>query len=187
VEDDWNPPTKKNSSGSTLIWAIACIMAIAAGVLFIVSWGGLKNDASHSLVGKPAPQFSFTSSDGKLWNNNALLGKVTVVNFWASWCNPCQQEADILQQAWVDLQAEDRVIMIGISYEDTPADALAYLAEYGITYPNGVENVRELEKAFGVTGVPSTFLIGKDGIVVDFKLGSFIDKTGFLEWVEKAF
>jgi cytochrome c biogenesis protein CcmG/thiol:disulfide interchange protein DsbE len=187
VENDSNPPTKKSSSGNTLIWVIVFIIAVATGVLFIVSGGGLKKAANLSLVGKPAPQFSFTSSDGKLWNNHALLGKVTVINFWASWCSHCQQEAKILQQTWVDLQAENRVIMIGISYEDTPADALAYLAKYGITYSNGVENVYELEKAFGVTGVPSTFLIGKDGIVVDFKLGSFVDETEFLEWVEKAF
>ncbi len=184
---DQNPPVKKSSPGTNLIWVIIFIIAIFTGALFIFGWGELKNDANPSLVGKPAPQFSFTSSEGKLWNNNALLGKVTVINFWASWCNPCQQEAEILQQAWVDLQEEDRVIIIGISYEDTPVNALAYLAEYGITYPNRVENGNELEKAFGVTGVPSTFLISKDGIIVDFKLGSFVDETEFLEWVEKAF
>jgi thioredoxin-related protein len=64
---------------------------------------------------------------------------------------------------------------------------LAYLAEYGITYPNVVENEEELEKVFRVTGVPSTFLINKEGIVMDFKLGPFLDETEILEWEEKAF
>ncbi len=187
MENDQNPSAMDHPQNRTPIWIIALVLGTAAIILFILGWAVSKKDSDQSIVGKPAPQFSFISNDGNAWNNEILSGKVVVLNFWASWCHPCQQEAEILQQAWEDLQPEGKVVLIGISYEDEPADALAYLVEYGITYPNVVENEEELEKVFRVTGVPSTFLINKEGIVIDFKLGPFLDETEILEWVEKAF
>lgn len=117
-------------------------------------------------AGHPAPDFTLTLFDGKqLSLRQDLAGKVVVVNFWASWCGPCRDEAPQLQQTWQNYQ-DKGVVFVGINYVDTEPEARAYMQEYGNTYPNGPDLGSKISHQYRVQGVPETFVIDKRGNIV---------------------
>ncbi|MDQ6746763.1 MAG: TlpA family protein disulfide reductase, partial [Candidatus Dormibacteraeota bacterium] len=84
--------------------------------------------------------------------------------FWASWCAPCRSEAGVLAQAAHDYRARG-VGLVGVNLWDDPPAAQAFLAEFGITYPNGQDPSGTLGVDYGVTGIPETFVIDGQGIL----------------------
>ncbi|HEU5228149.1 MAG TPA: TlpA disulfide reductase family protein [Ktedonobacteraceae bacterium] len=125
-------------------------------------------DINSPLVGKAAPDFTLStlnSSAGKIHLAD-LKGKQVILNFWASWCDPCNQEAPFLQKSWPGLQAKD-VVFIGIDGPEKTSDAQKFLQKYGISYLN-VQDTIDGSTAinYGVTGFPETVFINRDGIVV---------------------
>ncbi|MSP12948.1 MAG: TlpA family protein disulfide reductase [Chloroflexi bacterium] len=117
-------------------------------------------------AGQPAPDFSLTLFDGKpLSLRQDLAGKVVVVNFWASWCTPCRDEAKLLEQTWQDYRNKG-VVFVGINYVDTEPEARAYIQEYHNTYPNGPDLGSKISHQYRVQGVPETFVIDKQGNIV---------------------
>ncbi len=92
----------------------------------------------------------------------ALRGHPVVINFWASWCVPCREEAPLLEQ--VSKEYRNRgVVVLGIDTQDLEAPARAFLVRYGITYPNVRDPDGSVSRLFGATGVPETFFISPDG------------------------
>jgi peroxiredoxin len=89
-------------------------------------------------------------------------GKVVVVNIWASWCIPCQEEAPVLQSLYEDFQAQD-VVFVGVAVDDTPENALAFIEEYHLTYPNTFDANWVIEQVYNVYGIPVTWIVGRDG------------------------
>lgn len=102
-----------------------------------------------------------------------LRGRVVVLNFWASWCKPCEQEAAELQQAWEFYQPTEQVVFLGVDYVDTEPEALVYLQKYGITYPNGPDMATRISQLFRTTGVPETYFIDKTGVLRYVQVGPF--------------
>ena len=150
-------PIIRRRVGLTLILA-------ALGALFLLLLYGLGTRVPGSLEGRPAPQFTLSLFDGGEISLSDLRGQVVVVNFWASWCPPCRAEAPLLEEAWRSYR--DRgVVFLGVDYVDTEAEARAYLREFGVTYPNGPDRGSRIARAFGITGIPDTFFIDRQGIV----------------------
>ncbi len=183
-----NNPAETNAprQGHAPLWIIAVVFGVVAIFLFVLGWGLRQANRAPVTPGSPVPDFSVTTQDGRQLNSQELRGKVLVINFWASWCQPCQQEAPILQKAWQQWQPDGDIILIGINYDDSPRAASEFLSEYGITYPNVLENIDELSRQFGVTGVPVTYLVDADGVIVDIVLGPFLDETELTQWVEQG-
>ena len=102
-----------------------------------------------------------------------LRGKVVVLNFWASWCKPCEQEAAELQQAWEYYQPTEQVVFLGVDYVDTEPEARVYLQKYGISYPNGPDMATRISQLFRTTGVPETYFIDKTGVLRYVQVGPF--------------
>jgi cytochrome c biogenesis protein CcmG, thiol:disulfide interchange protein DsbE len=120
-----------------------------------------------ALVGRPAPDFTIT-----VWNGTpdqrvhlaALRGGPVVVNFWAPWCEPCQQEAPLLQAAWQRYHPRG-VTFIGVAFDSQQSDSTQFLRRYGITYPCGPDPTEATAPAYGLVGLPATIIIDKHGIV----------------------
>jgi cytochrome c biogenesis protein CcmG, thiol:disulfide interchange protein DsbE len=102
-----------------------------------------------------------------------LRGKVVVLNFWASWCKPCEQEAAELQQAWTLYEPTGDVIFFGADYVDTEPEARVYLQKYGITFPNGPDMGTRISQLFRIQGVPETYFIDKTGTLRYVQVGPF--------------
>ena len=91
-----------------------------------------------------------------------LRGKVVVLNLWASWCEPCREEAPVLESVWQRYRNKD-VVVLGIDIQDLSDDARAFIREYGLTYPSLRDGSDGSKAALEATGVPETFLIDREG------------------------
>jgi cytochrome c biogenesis protein CcmG/thiol:disulfide interchange protein DsbE len=112
-----------------------------------------------------------TTFDGELFSLADQRGKVVIVNFWASWCVPCREEAPILQDVW-ERYRDRGVVMVGVDYLDVERDALAFIDEFGITYPNGLDMGKAISKRYRIKGVPETFIVDQNGNIVEFYVGA---------------
>lgn len=116
-----------------------------------------------------AKDFSLTLFAGGTWQLSAHKGTPILVNFWASWCPPCKQEMPVVQAGWTRWHTQ--VTFLGIDVWDTPADAAAFLKQYGATYANGDDPAGHIAIDYGLTGVPETFIIDASGRVVQHYIG----------------
>ncbi|MCK6585688.1 MAG: TlpA family protein disulfide reductase, partial [Anaerolineales bacterium] len=89
-------------------------------------------------------------------------GQVVIINFWASWCPPCREEAAYLEETWRKYQ-DKGVVFIGVDWVDTEKEALAYIEEFDITYLNGPDVATRISLAYNIQGVPETFFVAKNG------------------------
>jgi len=126
-----------------------------------LAWG-LKKAQAGPVDSGLAPDFSLTGFDGRTVTLSELRGQVVIINFWASWCPPCREEAAYLEQTW--RKYKDRgVVFIGVDYVDTDKEALAYIQEFDITYINGPDIGTRISQAYNIKGVPETFYVDKKG------------------------
>ncbi|MGH7829610.1 MAG: TlpA family protein disulfide reductase [Candidatus Binatia bacterium] len=123
------------------------------------------------LIAQPAPAFTTTLFDGKKIALEDLRGKVVFLNFWASWCPPCRAEARELESVSRRLKDAD-VVFLGINIQDKEEDAVAFLEEFGITYPNGRDMSGKIAIDYGVWGIPETFFIDRDGTITYKHVGT---------------
>jgi len=124
----------------------------------------------------PAPDFAVTTFDGAEIRLSDLRGQVVVVNFWASWCIPCKDEAPVLQAAW-EKYRDRGVVILGVAYVDTPTNSLAFIDEFSITYPNASDAGTRVSDAYHITGVPETFIIDRDGNIAQFYYAQVTEPT----------
>lgn len=117
-----------------------------------------------------APDFALTTFDGEQVTLSELNGRVVVINFWASWCGPCEEEAEDLELTWRAYR-DQGVMFIGVDYVDTEPEALAYLQKWDVTYPNGPDLRTEISQAYRIRGVPETFIVDKSGNMVEVIIG----------------
>jgi len=146
--------------------------AVVFLVLGVLGWGLARSRGGPVSSGE-APDFTLTGFSGEAVRLSDLRGQVVVVNFWASWCPPCREEAAYLESTWRKYEGQG-VIFLGVDYVDTEPEALAYLAEFGITYLNGPDLGTRIAQAYRIRGVPETFFIDKGGQVRWVKIGPLI-------------
>jgi cytochrome c biogenesis protein CcmG/thiol:disulfide interchange protein DsbE len=108
-----------------------------------------------------------------------------VINFWASWCKPCEQEALELEQAY-QIYKDQGVVFLGVDYVDTETEARKYLEKFGITYPNGPDLGTRISQAFRIRGVPETYIANADGRLVAVKIGPYQSLSEITQQVEAA-
>ena len=147
------------------------VVFAALAVVFVSLAYGLTAKGPGPLQEGPAPDFTLQLFDGSQLSLSDLRGQVVVLNFWASWCPPCRDEAPILEATWQRYR-EQGVTIVGVDHQDTEAPALAFIEEFGITYPNGPDPRSRIAKAYGIQGVPETFVITHEGEIAKVFIGS---------------
>ncbi|MEM7029709.1 MAG: TlpA disulfide reductase family protein [Chloroflexota bacterium] len=162
--------TEKERSGKGRFIVLVGGILLLIGLFSVFAWS-LQIREGTQLSGFPAPDFELTTFDGNRVVLSELRGQVVVINFWASWCVECYREAALLEQAYKDFQ-DQGVIFVGVDYLDTEKEALAYMAEYGITYPSGQDIGTQISRDYHLTGVPETFFIDREGNVAHVQIGS---------------
>ena len=150
--------------------AIAIAALIVIGFLGILVWGMLNKQpitglSGVTMVNRPAPDFSLTTFEGAKISMEDLRGKPVIINFWASWCPPCRIEAPLLERTWRAYKNRG-LIFLGINIQDRKEDALSYIREFDITFPNAPDPTGEVTIDYGVSGLPVTFFISRKGEVV---------------------
>jgi cytochrome c biogenesis protein CcmG/thiol:disulfide interchange protein DsbE len=157
--------------GKILLQAAA--ISVVALLVALLGWRVAQQEAGRGLddalaAGKrpQAPEFSLEPLEGEgRISLAALRGKAVVLNFWASWCGPCKDEAPLLQQAW-ERYRDDGLVVVGIDAQDFRVDARRFVERYDLTYPIAYDGKGSTIGRYGNTGFPETWFVGRDGRLV---------------------
>ena len=172
-------PTAISRRGVPL-WAQIIIWGFLVGLLVLIGMGLSRAQQGTIRPGYQVPDFSLTLFSGYEYNGNSdvkisdLRGKVVFINFWASWCKPCEQEAAVLEEAWKYYQPSGKVVFLGVDYVDTEPEARIFLKKFGNTYPNGPDLGTAISQMFRIQGVPETFIVDTAGTLRYVKIGPFL-------------
>jgi cytochrome c biogenesis protein CcmG/thiol:disulfide interchange protein DsbE len=143
---------------------LVAVLVPVAGLIGLLAYGFRTNprEIPSPLLGRPAAPFSLTLFDGGRFHLAEQRDRVVVVNFWASWCIPCREEAPVLEAGWRAYR-ERGVVVVGVNVQDSEPAAQAFIETFGLTFPNGPDPGGRVAIDYGVYGIPETFVIGRDG------------------------
>lgn len=174
------PPRDVPTPGARRHGRLAIIGAFTAmaAVVALLFGAVLRPAQTNGVVplGRAAPSFALPLLHGGRVSLAAYHGRPLLLNFWASWCIPCQQEAPVLERGWRRYHRRG-VAFLGIDEQDTRADALRFERQYGITYPSAYDASGYHGIDYGVTGFPETFFVTPDGRLLDKYVGPLDDAT----------
>ena len=171
-------------TGRLKLGAQVLAVALVGLLLALLIWKVAHGSGAKAAPGKPAPNFTLNRIDksGTL-QLASLRGKVVVLNFWASWCYPCKQEAPTLAAA--AKRYAGRVVVLGVDVNDFAGDARKFAHRYGLDYPIVHDNHNVTSPTYGLTGLPETFFIDRTGKVIVHVAGQ-VDATQVQDGVQQA-
>jgi cytochrome c biogenesis protein CcmG/thiol:disulfide interchange protein DsbE len=151
---------------------LAGVGAAVAVVVTLLSTGLVKGPSviASPLVGRAAPNFTLPQLDGPAVTLSKLRGQVVVINFWASWCTECHTEQAALDRTWQQFQ-DSGVVVIGVNFEDTTGGARNYVRTANVAYPVVEDASSHTALAYGLRGVPETFVVNQSGRIVNRVIG----------------
>jgi cytochrome c biogenesis protein CcmG/thiol:disulfide interchange protein DsbE len=163
------------------VGAQALAVGLVVALLALLVWKLVHDEGSGipSALARgeqpPAPAFTLPRLDQEGTLSLAdLRGQAVVINFWASWCAPCKEEAPVLEAAWRE-HRDDGLVVLGVDFNDLRSDALAFMREVGMTYPVVYDRDGELVAKYGATGVPETFFVDRRGRLVGKRIAGAVN------------
>ena len=191
---------KNERTSSWMLGAALILIVLALGVYQWTRGGGDDSDSNNNdggptsvqvpAVGRPAPDFTLQTFSGEDITLSEQQGKVVILNFWGSWCEPCKEEMPAFQRYWES--APDDVMMIGVGgKQDTDERSREFAESFGITYPIGRDDGGEkvasgtIATDYTVTFYPMTYVIGPDGVISSLVIGE-MDEDDLQSYVQKA-
>lgn len=149
--------------------------------LFISGCG----DAPVATVGKPAPNFDTVDMNGEVWSLSKQKGHVIFLNFWATWCAPCREEMPSMQRLYAKLP-KDKFRMVALYNRDKSELVNKFVTKLGITIPILDDEQNIIGQKYGLTGLPETFIIDKNGVIREKFIGpAEWDKTEIVDMLMK--
>jgi len=153
-------------------------VGLVALLFILLVWSIVHNEGGGAAAAvargeePAAPEFTLERLDRPgMLSPSSLRGKVVVLNFWGSWCFACKGEAAILEAGWQRWR-DDGVVFVGVDFHDFRADARRFMRRYGKTFPMVYDGPGNLLSAYGLTGAPETFFVGRDGRIVAHVVGA---------------
>jgi len=146
---------------------VQVLAVLAVGVLGGVLGWKLTHQTPPPKVGAPAPEFSLPQLDGKgPLSLASFRGKTVVLNFFASWCDPCKREAPVLEKLWQQDRSRNLVVL-GVDANDSHGDALRFVHAHGVTYPVVSDpNGSVASNSYGIANLPVTYVLNPKGRIV---------------------
>lgn len=178
TEDLKNSP--QTTRRSAPLWVQILVGVGLLALLVFLAIGLFRAQHPILSVGSAAPDFTLKLFDGYSYGEmdqvslSDLRGKVVVINFWASWCVTCADEAAFLETAWRQYQPTGQVVFLGVDYTDVESKALDYLADFDVTYPNGPDLGTRIAPVFNRNiAMPETYILDQQGILRHAQIGPF--------------
>jgi cytochrome c biogenesis protein CcmG, thiol:disulfide interchange protein DsbE len=175
TETNPNPSSPRRVS----LWVQVPIWSVLIAVLVLVGMGLRRTEQGTVQPGDKIPDFGLTFFSGYEYSGlpairvSELRGKVVLLNFWASWCKPCEQEAPHLEEAWEYYRSNKDVVFLGIDYVDTEPAARIFLKKFRNSYPNGPDTGTVISQLFRIKGVPETYILDTQGVIRYVEIGPF--------------
>lgn len=175
------PPTiRRLRAARALLWAMVGVMT----VIWLFFGGGLESITSMTRpapapvstadIGQMAPPLRLPLVGGGEMDLGAFRGRPILLNFWATWCEPCKAEMPVFERA--QQQYRDRgLVVLGVDFQERDEEITAFLNQVGVTFPSLVDRTGEVSRQWRATGLPTTFLIDRQGIIRDVRVGAFTE------------
>jgi len=165
--------------------AILVLAVVIAGFTVFLATGLIGRSSAtgrsgEELVGKAPPWFAAPKIDGGIVTLDQYQGSPLIINFWASWCPPCRDETPDIEDMWKS-RMDEGLVVIGVNVQDSEEEAKNYLSEFSVTFPNVLDSDGRITVEYGVTGLPVTFFISRDGRVAGRWVGS-ISESRLASW-----
>jgi cytochrome c biogenesis protein CcmG/thiol:disulfide interchange protein DsbE len=152
---------------------IVFLIITATIVFFLQRYVSFLNLSRRTLVvvGDSAPALSFPGLDGKMVSLTDYKGKIVFLNIWATWCLPCREEMPSMEKLYQQLKGEDFEIL-AVSIDATGAKAVGpFMKKYGLSFPALLDTGGTIQNLYGTTGIPESYIIGKEGFVEEIVIG----------------
>jgi thiol-disulfide isomerase/thioredoxin len=175
------PTVRRLRAARSLLWAMVGVMA----VVWFFYGGGLETltsmvqpapaPVSTADIGQMAPPLRLPLVGGGEMDLGAYRGRPVILNFWATWCEPCKAEMPVFERT--QQQYRDRgLVVLGVDFQERDEEITAFLNQVGVTFPSLVDRTGEASRQWRATGLPTTFLIDRQGIIRDVRVGAFTDE-----------
>ena len=123
-------------------------------------------------IGKPAPDFWFTTDQGESTSLSAFRGKIVLLNFWATWCGPCRSEIPYIQRIYNEW-SEEELVMLAINVSEGADDVTSFVQSNSLSFPVLLDSQGQVAARYLVPGLPTTFFMDKQGLIQEVKVGAF--------------
>ena len=166
--------------------AILLLALIIAGFTVFLALGLVgKSTATgrsgEKLIDIPPPSFGGREIQGGFFSLDEHKGSPLIINFWASWCPPCREETPDIEEIWKTYK-DQGLVVVGVNVQDIEEEAEKYLSEFSVTFPNVMDKQGKITVDYGVTGLPVTFFVSREGLVIGRWVGS-ISEERLDSWV----
>jgi len=141
-----------------------------AGVMWTVASRVTTAQATRDRALRATPDFTLDTLDGGRFKLADQIGQPVVVNFWATWCLPCRAELPALEEVYRNNRTQGLVV-VGVDVAESPDEVAKFVAEVRLTFPIALDASGETTELYRIQGMPTTFFVGRDGLIKDMVIG----------------